>query len=757
MKNLSLLLLAASILVCTSRVHAQEAVIQWQKCYGGSNIDNARCIQQTIDGGYIVAGYTYSNDGDISGFHGASDIWVIKIDNVGNIIWQKCLGGSSSDVASTITQTLDDGYIVAGITFSNDGDVTGCSEDCNSWIIKLDNSGNIQWQNSILALYWAEIGSIQQTIDEDYILCGTAMTDLENGYYDACIVKLDNTGNIQWYKFIGGFDDDYSNTIVLTTDGGYIFSGYTESNNGDVSGNHGGQDAWVVKLDDTGNIEWQKCLGGSDDDYAYSIQQTTDGGYILAGYTDSNDEDVSGNHGGPNDAWVVKIIESNVSGLVFHDTNLNGIPDEGEQGIAGHLVKLEPGPFYTFTNNEGKYFFRAEAGDNIVSYVPVNYWYATAEEDYQFSVISNTQIIDTLDFGIATRENSPDVSVYLTGSPTRAGFDTHYWISYKNQGTLTTSGTVNVAFDPLLTFVSSTEAPTSQLGNVFTWNYGPMGPGVEHQFRVDFEVPGIDYLGDTLFSHVWITPLDPDTCLVNNYDTIYQEITGSYDPNDKRVSPAGISDEGYVLHGQRLSYTIRFQNTGNDTAFTVLVRDTLDLSHIDIETFTVETYSHPVSWQFKNPNIMEFRFNNILLPDSTVNEPGSHGFVRFSVSPKPGLPDYTVVENTAHIYFDYNPAVVTNTTVNTYVTNIPTGINGQTSSDLIAHIYPNPATDKLNIAFTGAGSKSISMTNLLGQTVYRTETSEKQLSIDVSRYDKGMYFIVVYNNNQKSQVKVVIE
>ncbi|HOY40146.1 MAG TPA: hypothetical protein PLK75_12685, partial [Bacteroidales bacterium] len=646
MKNLSLLLLAASILVCTSRVHAQEAVIQWQKCYGGSNIDNARCIQQTIDGGYIVAGYTYSNDGDISGFHGASDIWVIKIDNVGNIIWQKCLGGSSSDVASTITQTLDDGYIVAGITFSNDGDVTGCSEDCNSWIIKLDNSGNIQWQNSILALYWAEIGSIQQTIDEDYILCGTAMTDLENGYYDACIVKLDNTGNIQWYKFIGGFDDDYSNTIVLTTDGGYIFSGYTESNNGDVSGNHGGQDAWVVKLDDTGNIEWQKCLGGSsndkarsiqqtsdggyivagntfsndgdvsgnhsgnsdawvikledtgniqwqkclgsngdeyafsvqkttdggfivesniysnnadiwdyhgggdawvvklentgniewqkclggsDDDYAYSIQQTTDGGYILAGYTDSNDEDVSGNHGGPNDAWVVKIIESNVSGLVFHDTNLNGIPDEGEQGIAGHLVKLEPGPFYTFTNNEGKYFFRAEAGDNIVSYVPVNYWYATAEEDYQFSVISNTQIIDTLDFGIATRENSPDVSVYLTGSPTRAGFDTHYWISYKNQGTLTTSGTVNVAFDPLLTFVSSTEAPTSQLGNVFTWNYGPMGPGVEHQFRVDFEVPGIDYLGDTLFSHVWITPLDPDTCLVNNYDTIYQEITGSYD------------------------------------------------------------------------------------------------------------------------------------------------------------------------------------------------------------------------------------
>ena len=878
MKNLSLLLLAASILVCASRVHAQEAIIQWQKCLGGSNTDEAYSIQQTTDGGYIVTGETKSNNGDVSENHGEEDVWVVKIDNAGNIEWQKCLGGSSREIGYCIQQTSDGGYVVAGYTESdngdvfeyhgnrdawvvkldytgniewqkclggsdldevfsilqimdggyivagytkspNDGDVAGNHGEKDTWIVKLDNTGTIEWQKCMGGSSSEEARSIQKTTDGGYIVAGSAGSndgDVSGHFLSAdfWVVKMDNTGNIVWQKCMGGSSYEYAHSIQQTTDGGYIVAGCTISNDGDVLGNHGWPDYWVVKLDDTGNVLWQKCLGGSNPDYAFSIQQTTDGEYIVAGRTQSNDGDVSGNHGyddfwvvklnntgnvlwqkclggsnpdyaysiqqttdggyivagntssnngdvsgkhGYGDAWVVKLIESNISGLVFHDTNLSGHLDEEEQGVAGHLVKLEPGPLYAFTNNSGKYYFHAEIGEYETSYIPVNNWYATEETDYLFSVDYLNEAIDTLDFGIATRENSPDVAVYITGSPTRVGFETHYWITYKNWGTVTATGTVNVAFDPLLSFVSSTETPASQSGNVFTWNYGPMGPGVEHQFRIDFEVPGIEYLGDTLFSHAWITPFDPDTCLVNNYDTIYQEITGSCDPNDKRVSPAGIGDEGYVLHGQRLSYTIRFQNTGNDTAFTVLVRDTLDVSRMDIETFNVETYSHPVSWQFKNPNVMEFRFNNILLPDSTVNEPGSHGFVRFSVSPKPGLPDYTVVENTAHIYFDYNPAVVTNTTVNTYVTNIPVGINGQTSSDLIAQIYPNPASDKLNIAFTGAGSKSISMTNLLGQSVYRSETSDKQLSIDLSHFDKGMYFIVVSNNKQKSQVKVVIE
>ena len=146
MKNLSLFLLAASILVCSSRVHAQEAVIQWQKCLGGSNEDRAFSIQLTSDGGYIVAGDTESINGDVSDNHGNRDAWVVKLDNTGNIEWQKCLGGNNNDIARCIIQTSDGGYIATGDTYSNDGDVSGNNGVSDAWVVKLDGTGNIEWQ-----------------------------------------------------------------------------------------------------------------------------------------------------------------------------------------------------------------------------------------------------------------------------------------------------------------------------------------------------------------------------------------------------------------------------------------------------------------------------------------------------------------------------------------------------------------------------------------------------------------------------------
>ena len=127
-----------------------------------------------------------------------------------------------------------------------------------------------------------------------------------DGDADFWVVKLSSTGSLQWQKCLGGSRDDSAHSIQQTSDGGYIVAGFTDSNDGDVSGNHGGWDVWVVKLNSTGSLQWQKCLGGSDFDYAYSIQQTSDGGYIVAGGTYSNDGDVSGNHGDM-DFWVVKL------------------------------------------------------------------------------------------------------------------------------------------------------------------------------------------------------------------------------------------------------------------------------------------------------------------------------------------------------------------------------------------------------------------------------------------------------------------
>jgi PKD repeat protein len=286
----------------------------WQKCLGGYMEETARCIRQTADGGYVVAGYTSSSDRDVSGNHGGYDYWVVKLNPFGKLVWQKCLGGSSYDWAESLEQTADGGYIVAGYTLSNDEDVSGNHGLRDYWIVKLGWSGEIKWKKCLGGNQDDYAHSIQQTADGGYVVAGLTASNNDDvsgnhGGGDLWIVKLNESGDLVWQRCLGGKQGDYAHSIQQTADGGYVVAGLTASNNGDVSGNHGDWDYWVVKLNESGNLTWQKCLGGSKADLTQSIQQTADGGYIVAGFTYSNNGDVSGNHGDW-DYWVVKLNES---------------------------------------------------------------------------------------------------------------------------------------------------------------------------------------------------------------------------------------------------------------------------------------------------------------------------------------------------------------------------------------------------------------------------------------------------------------
>ncbi len=288
--------------------------IEWQKSLGGSNYDAARSVQQTNDGGYIVAGDSYSNDGDVSGNHGDVDFWVVKLTNSGIIEWQKSLGGAGYDNASSIKQTIDGGYVVTGTSFSNDGDVSGNHGLDDSWVVKLSSIGAIEWQKSLGGTDGEAAFSIQQTIDGGYILAGNSNSNDgdvsgNHGLIDSWVVKLSSLGTMEWQKSIGGTGYDNATSIKQTIDQGYIVAGTSNSNDGDVSGNHGGLDYWIVKLTSLGAIEWQKSLGGSGDDFAFNIQHSYDGGYIVAGHSTSNDGDVSGNNGFT-DYWAVKLTSA---------------------------------------------------------------------------------------------------------------------------------------------------------------------------------------------------------------------------------------------------------------------------------------------------------------------------------------------------------------------------------------------------------------------------------------------------------------
>ena len=340
MKNLRY---ALPLLFWATLLHAQPN-IEWQKSFGGSGYEGWRSVQQTSDGGYILVGDTQSDDGDVVGNHGSSDIWVVKTSSIGSVAWQKTLGGSGVEFGASIQQTSDGGYIIAGTTNSNNGDVSGLYGGYDYWIVKLSPSGEISWQKTIGGSKDDLAYSIQQTSDSGYIVAGGSNStngDVQgnHGKTDYWILKLSEVGDLQWQKTLGGTDDDLAIGIQQTSDKGYIIAGNSFSNDGDVSGNHGGQDFWVVRLSPEGNLVWQKALGGSGYDANPFIQQTGDGGFILSGQSGSNDGNVSGNHG-ESDLWVAKL---NSLGTALWKKSLGGSGIEGSGSVqqtsdGGYLV-----------------------------------------------------------------------------------------------------------------------------------------------------------------------------------------------------------------------------------------------------------------------------------------------------------------------------------------------------------------------------------------------------------------------------------
>jgi hypothetical protein len=291
---------------------SSTGAIQWQKVFGGSTgCDFANSILSTADGGYIFVGHSDSHDGDVTSNAGERDVWIVKLSSDGDIQWQKSVGGAENDYAFSLQPTPDGGYVAVGYTYSNDGDVSGNHGDADAWVVKLSSSGTIQWQKALGGSNEEIARSIQPTTDGGYIVAASSKSNNgdvsgNHGDADAWVIKLSSGGAIQWQKALGGSNEEIARSVQTTTDGGYIVTGSAKSNDGDVSGNRGGQDTWIVKLSSNGTFLWQKSLGGTANDFANSIQSTVDGGLIVAGQAVSNNGDVIGNHGAT-DAWIVKL------------------------------------------------------------------------------------------------------------------------------------------------------------------------------------------------------------------------------------------------------------------------------------------------------------------------------------------------------------------------------------------------------------------------------------------------------------------
>ena len=293
--------------------------IEWQNTIGGIGDDFFSTVVNTSDGGYFIAGQSASGlSGDKTDEGLATDYWVLKLDISGNILWQNSIGGTAGERLYGAEQTIDGGYIIGGISYSPiGGDKSENSISSDIWVVKLNSGGDVVWENTINGSTFDELTSLSQTSDGGYIIGAYSQsvnsmdkTETCFGGYDYWIIKLNAAGNIQWQNTIGGNQDDRLQAIKQTSDGGYIIAG--ESSSGisvdKTEINYGSNDYWVVKLNSLGIITWQNTIGGSASDYLIDIVQSSDGGFVLGGYSSSpisGEKTVAGY--GVTDYWVIKI------------------------------------------------------------------------------------------------------------------------------------------------------------------------------------------------------------------------------------------------------------------------------------------------------------------------------------------------------------------------------------------------------------------------------------------------------------------
>lgn len=374
----------------TFGVYSQGPAIEWQRCLGGiygdstqlndstfyysTGEDQINKIRKTSDGGYILVGSTGSNNYDVSGNHGLTDIWVVKLSISGNIQWQKCFGGSYYDYGSDIQPTLDGGFIVCGYTESNDGDLAGTGFHGNNdiFIFKLNNFGIVQWKKCLGGNYNEISNAVKQTNDGGFIVVGETNTNNNgdvtgyspNQWYqsDAWVVKLNSFGNIDWKKCFGDVGNDSFSSVEVLNDGSFYFSGTSDSY--ENFGSHGQKDFWVVKVGLFGDTQWQKLYGGSSNDFCNSMKITNDQGFILLGQTYSHNGDISSTFNitnGESDIWALRL--DNTGNIIWENSFGGTLNESGSE-----IIQTTDGGF-ALTGNTNSF-----NGDISYNYGQKDFW-----------------------------------------------------------------------------------------------------------------------------------------------------------------------------------------------------------------------------------------------------------------------------------------------------------------------------------------------------------------------------------------------
>lgn len=283
--------------------------LSWQKSYGFSGADEGTTLIETSDNHLLIAGVLdvtasggLGNSGRNNNRHAGGDYWAIKISQTGNLVWSRYFGGSFTDTTTGIVETTDNQFIIVGSSDSNDVDITNNKGTYDFWTVKAAASGNMVWEKSYGGTEIDEARGIVSSGDGNYVIVGdTRSSDQDittnNGAADLWLIKINDNGDILWNQSIGGSGFDVPRSIRSTNDGGFVIAGSSRSSDGDITNNQGQNDAWIVKVNSSGQLVWQKTVGGTEIDFAYDAVELNDGSIIAVGESGSDNGDLSENKG----------------------------------------------------------------------------------------------------------------------------------------------------------------------------------------------------------------------------------------------------------------------------------------------------------------------------------------------------------------------------------------------------------------------------------------------------------------------------
>lgn len=356
-----------------------------------------------------------------------------------------------------------------------------------------------------------------------------------------------------------------------------------------------------------------------------------------------------------------------IKGVFYHDENQNNIRDAEEDGLQGIYCSVDT--FYNYSQSGGLFTFLN--GDGVYDIeILSDYWEASNPSELEGIIVDVADTnITYVELGLYLQENVPDAMIDIAPQLFVAGFDEVVHVSYTNLGSQSMDGEVKLVLSPYLLDVSTNPEADNVVGDTLVWNYADLEYGDLEQIVV-YATTDVDALDLDVDIYAEITSNVGDSLWSNNVDEIRETIVGSYDPNDKQVYPMGECDAQLTQVDEQLEYLIRFQNTGTYPATNVSIWDTLS-PYLDLSTLVITSASHDVEADFVDDRFIRFNFFDIMLPDSNSNEPESHGFVKYRIAAKDEVAFGSEVTNTAHIFFDFNAPIVTNTTLNVLVDSVP--------------------------------------------------------------------------------------